>query len=142
MKIKKAVYVFVGCLGVGLGAVGAVVPMLPAFPFLMLAAFCFAKSSRRLHTWFTHTKLYRDNLADYVSGQGMTRAAKRRVMLMVTLLMAFGFTLMMLKGLYVPCAILGVVWVFHILYFCFGVKTKAEGLPPISRKAPEGAQPL
>ena len=60
MKLKKAIYVVVGCLGVGLGAVGAVVPMLPAFPFLMLAAFCFAKSSRRLHTWFTHTKLYRE----------------------------------------------------------------------------------
>ena len=71
MKLKKAIYVVVGCLGVGLGAVGAVVPMLPAFPFLMLAAFCFAKSSQRLHTWFTHTKLYRENLADYVSGDDL-----------------------------------------------------------------------
>ena len=35
MKLKKAIYVVVGCLGVGLGAVGAVVPMLPAFPFLL-----------------------------------------------------------------------------------------------------------
>lgn len=125
MKLKKVVYVIVGCLGVGLGAVGAVVPMLPAFPFLMLAAFCFAKSSRRLHTWFTHTKLYRENLADYVSGQGMTWPAKKRVMLTVTLLMAFGFTLMMLKSLHVPCLILALVWAFHILYFVFGVKTKA-----------------
>ena len=102
MKLKKAIYVVVGCLGVGLGAVGAVVPMLPAFPFLMLAAFCFAKSSRRLHTWFTHTKLYRENLADYVSGQGMTWPAKKRVI------------------------ILGFVWAFHILYFVFGVKTKED----------------
>ena len=124
MKLKKAIYVVVGCLGVGLGAVGAVVPMLPAFPFLMLAAFCFAKSSRRLHTWFTHTKLYRENLADYVSGQGMTWPAKKRVMLTVTLLMSFGFILMLLKSLYVPCLILGFVWAFHILYFVFRVKTK------------------
>ena len=126
MKLKKAIYVVVGCLGVGLGAVGAVVPMLPAFPFLMLAAFCFAKSSRRLHTWFTHTKLYRENLADYVSGQGMTWPAKKRVMLTVTLLMAFGFILMRLKSLYVPCLILGFVWAFHILEFVFGVKTKED----------------
>ena len=126
MKLKKAIYVVVGCLGVGLGAVGAVVPMLPAFPFLMLAAFCFAKSSRRLHTWFTHTKLYRENLADYVSGQGMTWPAKKRVMLTVTLLMAFGFTMMFLKGLYIPCGILAGVWVFHIVYFIFGIKTLEE----------------
>lgn len=33
MKFKKAFYSVIGCLGVGLGAIGAVVPMLPAFPF-------------------------------------------------------------------------------------------------------------
>ena len=59
MKIKKIIYIVVGCLGVGLGAVGAVLPLLPAFPFLLLAAFCFAKSSERLHNWFTSTKLYK-----------------------------------------------------------------------------------
>lgn len=59
MKIKKIIYIVVGCLGVGLGAAGAVLPLLPAFPFLLLAAFCFAKSSERLHNWFTSTKLYK-----------------------------------------------------------------------------------
>lgn len=53
----------------------------------------------------------------------MTMRTKRRVMATVTLLMAFGFTLMFLKGLYLPCGILAGVWVFHILYFLFGVKT-------------------
>lgn len=33
MNVKKIVYTAVGCLGLGLGAVGAVVPLLPAFPF-------------------------------------------------------------------------------------------------------------
>lgn len=39
-----------GCIGVGMGALGAVLPLLPAFPFLLLAAFCFGKGSERLHT--------------------------------------------------------------------------------------------
>ena len=43
--MKRVLYVFLGCVGVVLGAIGAVLPMLPAFPFLMLAAFCFARSS-------------------------------------------------------------------------------------------------
>ncbi len=123
MNLKKLFWVCLGCLGVGLGAVGAVLPMLPAFPFLLLAAFSFAKSSPKLHTWFTNTKLYKKNLESYVRGQGMTWQTKIRVMITVTLLMAFGFTMMMLKSLYIPCAILGGVWVFHILYFIFGVKT-------------------
>lgn len=49
MKIKKLLYVILGCIGLALGAVGAVLPLLPAFPFLLLAAFCFAKSSEKLH---------------------------------------------------------------------------------------------
>lgn len=39
MKIKKILFIILGCIGVGLGAVGAVLPLLPAFPFLLLAAF-------------------------------------------------------------------------------------------------------
>ena len=62
--MKKVLYIILGCIGVGLGAVGAVVPMLPAFPFLMLATFCFARSSEKLDRWFKGTKLYQDNLAD------------------------------------------------------------------------------
>ena len=57
MKLKKILYVVLGCIGVVLGALGAVLPLLPAFPFLLLAAFCFARSSERLHNWFTGTKL-------------------------------------------------------------------------------------
>lgn len=125
MKIKKIALVIVGCIGVGFGAVGAVVPMLPAFPFLMLAAVCFAKSSEKLDAWFKGTKLYKNNLETYVKGQGMTKKTKIKVMITVTLLMSFGFFMMFRKDLFVPCAILGGVWLFHILYFTFGVKNYA-----------------
>lgn len=123
MNIKKILYIILGCIGVGLGAVGAVVPMLPAFPFLMLAAFYFARSSERLDRWFKNTRLYRDNLADYVAGRGMTWKTKIRIMVTVTLLMSIGFIMMGTKGVVTGCIVLGCVWLFHILYFCFGVKT-------------------
>lgn len=126
MNIKKILYVILGCIGVGLGAVGAVVPMLPAFPFLMLATFCFARSSEKLDRWFKGTKLYKDNLEDYVAGRGMTKKAKIRIMVTVTLLMSIGFTMMALKGVKVGCIVLTGVWMFHILYFVFGVKTLSQ----------------
>ena len=128
MGIKKMVWLIVGCVGLGLGAIGTVLPVLPTFPFLMLAAFCFAKSSKKLHTWFTGTRLYKENLESYMQGKGMTRAAKRRVMTTVTLLMGCGLIMMLLKAVYVPCIILGCVWVFHMVYFIFGVKTLEEDL--------------
>ena len=115
MSIKKIFWIILGCIGVGLGAVGAVVPMLPAFPFLMLAAFSFARSSKKLDRWFKGTKLYKDNLEDYVAGRGMTWKTKIRIMITVTLLMSVGFIMMGTKGIITGCIVLGCVWLFHIL---------------------------
>ena len=121
--MKRILYIILGCVGVGLGAIGAVVPMLPAIPFLMLAASCFARSSEKLDRWFKGTKLYQDNLADYVAGRGMTVKTKIRIMITVTLLMSIGFIMMGLKGIVTGCIVLGCVWLFHIIYFIWGVKT-------------------
>lgn len=114
-------YIVLGCAGVGLGALGAVLPLLPAFPFLLLAAFCFGRSSERLNRWFTGTKLYKDNLESYVKGRGMTRRTKVRVMITVTILMSIGFAMM--RAIPVGRVVLGCVWVFHIVYFALGVRT-------------------
>lgn len=122
MKIKKILWLMLGFVGLILGAIGAALPMIPAFPFLLLAAIGFGKSSEKLHTWFVGTRLYKNNLESFVRGRGMTRKTKIKVIATVTLLMGFGFFMMIRKALYIPCAILGAVWVFHVLYFCFGVK--------------------
>ncbi len=121
MKLKKIIYITLGCIGLALGAVGAVLPLLPAFPFLLLAAVCFAKSSQKLHNWFLSTKLYQNNLATFVKGQGMTWKTKIRIMVTVTILMTIGFFVM--NQIVVGQIVLGCVWLFHIFYFIFGVKT-------------------
>ncbi len=123
MRIRKILWIALGFIGLGIGAIGAVLPMLPAFPFLLLATFSFGKSSEKLHTWFINTKLYKNNLESYVAGQGMTWKTKIKIMVTVTLLMSFGFFMMFGKNLYAPCIVLGCVWVFHIVYFTVGVKT-------------------
>ena len=121
--MKKLIYMLLGCFGLGVGAVGAIVPLLPTIPFLMLAAFCFARSSEKLDRWFKNTKLYKDNLADFVAGRGMTMKAKVRIMAAVTLLMGAGLILMGLTGIVAGCVMLAFIWVFHIVYFVFGIKT-------------------
>ena len=125
MKLKKIVFVIIGCIGVGLGALGVVLPILPTVPFLLLAAFCFARSSERLNNWFTGTKLYKNNLESYVKGKGMTRKTKIKIMVTVTVLMTIGF--IMMDQVLVGRIVLACVWVLHILYFVFGVKTIKTG---------------
>ena len=122
--MKKLLYLAGGFIGLGLGALGAALPLLPAFPFLLLAAFCFARSSERLHRWFVGTRLYKDNLESFVAGRGMTRRTKLRIMTLVTLTMAIGFAMM--GRVPVGRVILGIVWVGHILYFVFGIRTLPE----------------
>ena len=95
--------------------------MLPAFPFLLLAAFCFARSSEKLHTWFINTRLYKDNLEDFLAGKGMTKKTKVRIMITVTVLMSVGF--IMMHAVPVGRIVLACVWAFHIIYFLFGIKT-------------------
>lgn len=121
MNLKKVFLVILGCLGLGLGALGAVLPLLPAFPFLMLSAFCFAKSSEKLHNWFISTRLYKKNLESFVQGKGMTVKTKVRIMLTVTILMSIGF--IMMHAVPVGRIVLGIVWLFHVLYFIFSIKT-------------------
>lgn len=121
MNIKKMIYIVIGCISMGLGAVGVVLPILPTVPFLLLAAFCFGRSSEKLNRWFTSTKLYKNNLESYVKGEGMTRKTKLRIMVTVTILMTIGF--IMMKAVTVGRIVLVCVWIFHVLYFTFGVKT-------------------
>lgn len=119
--MKRMIYIVIGSISLGLGAVGTILPILPTVPFFLLATYCFARSSEKLHNWFVSTKLYKNNLESYVKGQGMTRQTKLRIMVTVTILMSIGFAMM--HAVTVGRIVLACVWVFHIIYFAFGVKT-------------------
>ncbi|MGL5258576.1 MAG: YbaN family protein [Lachnospiraceae bacterium] len=121
MHIKKLLYTMLGFIGLVLGAVGSVLPLIPTFPFLLLAAFFFGKSSYRLHNWFVHTNLYKNNLESYVRGQGMTWRTKVHIMLLVTLALCVGF--IMMHTIPALRMVLAIVWICHILFFTFRVKT-------------------
>ena len=126
MSIKRITFVVLGCISLALAVIGVVLPILPTVPFLALAAFCFAKSSDRLNNWLINTKFYQNNLADFKAGKGMTVKTKVRILATVTLVMAIGLIAMFMKGIIVGSIILSVVWLGHIYYFGFKVKTLEE----------------
>ena len=55
----KIIWILLGFISLILGTLGIVLPILPTVPFYMATVFCFAKSSDKLHHWFTHTNLYK-----------------------------------------------------------------------------------
>lgn len=91
----KLLWVTFGLLCVGLAFVGIVLPLLPTVPFLLLAAFCFARSSERLHNWLvTHPKLG-PPILDWQTRGAITPKAKK----LATLSVAVVFTLSLILGL-------------------------------------------
>ena len=126
MSIKRIAFIVVGCLSLALAVLGVLLPILPTVPFLALAAFCFAKSSDRLNNWLINTKFYQNNFADFKAGKGMTIKTKVRILVTVTLVMAVGLIAMLMKGVIVGSIVLIIVWLSHIYYFGFKVKTLEE----------------
>jgi uncharacterized membrane protein YbaN (DUF454 family) len=96
----------------------------------LVTVFCFANSFQRLHDWFLGTKLYKNQLDSFVKKESMTVLTKATIITSVTLLMGFGFFTMVRKGLIIPYVILAVIWVCHLVYFVFRVKTIRGGRIP------------
>lgn len=65
-----------GVTALALGAVGVVLPLLPTVPFLLLAAFCFARSSERLHRWLLDHPAFGPPIRDWEERGAVGRKAK------------------------------------------------------------------
>lgn len=72
----RGVYLAAGLLLVAVGFVGAFLPVLPTTPFLILAAACFARSSRRLEAWLLDHPRIGPTLRDWRLRGAIPRKAK------------------------------------------------------------------
>ena len=109
-----------GFFFLGLGAIGAFLPVLPTVPFLLLTAFFFSKGSKRFEKWFMSTKLYKNNLEDFLVHRSMTLKTK-------ILLQALATAMIALSLFVVPLLIVRIILVVLLLimywYFAFRIKT-------------------
>ncbi|MDU1414632.1 MAG: YbaN family protein [Clostridium sp.] len=119
-KIKKSIYIVIGLIAFGLGAIGVALPILPTTPFLLLASFCFARGSEKFNLWFTNTKVYKKHLESFVKEKAMTLKQKICLLAFADFMMAF--PLILVDKVYVK-VILILLIIFKFYYFIFKIKT-------------------
>lgn len=72
----RMILLVIGWLSVALGVIGIFVPVLPTTPFLLLAAACFVRSSRRFYLWLVEHPRLGPWIRDYLEGQGIPLKGK------------------------------------------------------------------
>ncbi|MCW4044925.1 MAG: YbaN family protein [Candidatus Bathyarchaeota archaeon] len=75
-KIVKIVLIAVGTVALALGAIGVFLPILPTTPFLLLAAACYCRSSKRLYCWLLNNKWFGEYIRNYKEGKGIPLKTK------------------------------------------------------------------
>lgn len=106
-NIKKVLLVACGTLSVALGVLGMFFPVLPTTPFLLLAAFCYARSSERFYHWLTTNRLFGEYIKNYWAGKGIP--LKQKIIALTFLWLTMGYAVLFVVPLWwVKLLLLGI----------------------------------
>lgn len=118
-KFVKLIYIIIGCISLGLGVLGVILPILPTTPFLLLTSFCFVRGSTRFNNWFLGTKLYKNHLENFVKYRVMSIQGELALLSLVSLMLLL--TMYFTNNLIV-CIVLMCLICIKYSYFIFRVK--------------------
>jgi len=89
----RFLYASLGLICVALAVIGVVLPLLPTVPFLLLAAFFFANSSERLHSWILEHALFGPMINDWNTNRAIRPGAKKAATLSIAAVFLFSLIL-------------------------------------------------
>lgn len=121
-NLKKKIYICVGLLALGLGIIGVFLPVMPTVPFLLVALFCFERSSKKYHDMILNNKYFGKVLRDYYEGRGLTTSVKIKAILFLTC--GMGFSFYKVQHLYLRI-MLAVIWLGVTIHIIL-LKTKPK----------------
>ena len=120
--VVRYVFLTLGAITFALGTAGIVLPLLPTVPLYMLALFCLARGSERLHKMFLESSLYQKTVGAYERDKALTLRTKLSILASVTTIMAIGAYFS--QNMPVALIVMGLVWIGHVIALAFIVKTK------------------
>ena len=105
-----------GWVSLILGCIGIILPLLPTTPFILLAAYCFSRSSERLHKWLTTHPQMGPLIQDWQQDGSICKTAKTKATVLIVGTFAVTFAVvnvgLMLTGLILlmGISVLSFIW--------------------------------
>lgn len=115
METKRALFFSLGVAFVGIGAVGIALPVLPTTPFILVAAACFGKSSKRAEEWISRNRYFGSYIENYKNKKGVPIDVKRNSILFLWLMLIISSIFINKLIMYIILAIIGMCVTAHIL---------------------------
>jgi len=114
----RALFVVLGFLFVGLGLAGAVLPVLPATPFFLLAAACFARASARFYNWLLNNPTFGPTIREWRRYRSIRFRTKVWAIVLMSSMLAISTIFFVAdRNVQVGLAVLGVllaIWMWRI----------------------------
>lgn len=103
-SLKRFALQIAGGLSVFLAVLGIFLPLLPTTPFLLLAAFCWSRSSPRFHGWLLGNRYFGGRLTDYLAGRGIP--VRQKIVTLAFLWVSIGVSAILVARLWVGLILL------------------------------------
>ncbi|HFN8538370.1 TPA: YbaN family protein [Staphylococcus aureus] len=126
----RLILIVIGLIFTALGIAGAALPLLPTTPFLLVAVFCFARSSDRFYNWLINQKIYKEYVENFYLHRGYT--LQQKIKILISLYIVIAFSIYMVDVLAVRVGLIIMVIIQTAVLFTF-VKT----LPKSNHKIEE-----
>jgi len=130
VSLKKYLLIVLGSLSLALGAVGIAIPVLPTTPFLLIALFCYLRSSQRLYDWLIHHRLFGTYLYNYVTFRAVPLQTKIAALVLLWAGLITSIILVDLLSVRLILLVVGVVVSLHILLLKTLSKEQLKSPPP------------
>jgi len=113
--VRRTLYLIAGFASLVLGAIGAVLPLLPTVPFVILAAFCFARSSPALERRLIEHRIFGPHIVRWRTRGAISRRGKRAALIAfaVSIVLALLFSPLPWSLLPIAAALIGGTWIWR-----------------------------
>ncbi|MGS0676947.1 YbaN family protein [Shewanella sp. 0m-4] len=114
MALKRGFFLIIGLCSLVLGLLGILLPLLPTVPFILLAAYCFARSSDRLYQWLMSHPWFADALKNWQAQGAIRKSLKKKAYLVSSLSFVTSIVIVPLIWVKVMLACLGAGLIIYL----------------------------